>query len=252
MALVRQTLPRERFGFRRDDGSWQAGHVNALRFSLVAVASLILFGCDSKTSSNEASSEEEPMSAEEKQAMQAATPFLQAIAGGDHAAAYAQLSSHAKARMSQNQFLPPDDEAAAKANDAKAVTNPSLQDFQRFLALAANELGSPTKIISSSVMSTDPEELSGKGNALEAAFTVGLMPDSIPTNIRKASVRSQVGVVLTPGQLKDIATQQGLSVEELEKDTEFAPYCNLKVVLVDEGGQLKVGYFEFTPPSMWD
>jgi hypothetical protein len=101
-------------------------------------------------------------------------------------------------------------------------------------------------------MSTDAEELSGKGDAMETAFTIGLMPDSIPANIRKASIRSQVGVELTPERLKEIATQQGVSVEELRKDPDFAPYCNLKVVLVEEGGEWKVGYFEFTPPSMWD
>ena len=49
-----------------------------------------------------------------------------------------------------------------------------------------------------------------------------------------------------------MAQQQGISVEELKKDEDFDPYCNLKVVLVEEGGQLKVGYFEFLPPSIMD
>lgn len=49
-----------------------------------------------------------------------------------------------------------------------------------------------------------------------------------------------------------MAQQEGISVEELKKEEDFDPYLNLKVVLVEEGGQLKVGYFEFLPPSMLD
>jgi outer membrane PBP1 activator LpoA protein len=39
---------------------------------------------------------------------------------------------------------------------------------------------------------------------------------------------------------------------ELQKDENFDPYFNLKIILVEEDGQLKVGYFEFLPPSMMD
>ena len=49
-----------------------------------------------------------------------------------------------------------------------------------------------------------------------------------------------------------MAQQEGISVEALKKDEDFDPYLNLKVVLVEEGGQLKIGYFEFLPPSMLD
>jgi hypothetical protein len=59
-------------------------------------------------------------------------------------------------------------------------------------------------------------------------------------------------VTLTPAQLKEIAEHEGMTIEELQKSEDFAPYCNLKVVLVEEAGSLKVGYFEFTPPSMMD
>jgi hypothetical protein len=41
-------------------------------------------------------------------------------------------------------------------------------------------------------------------------------------------------------------------VEELTKDENFDPYFNLKLVLVEEDGEFKVGYFEFLPPSMMD
>jgi hypothetical protein len=38
----------------------------------------------------------------------------------------------------------------------------------------------------------------------------------------------------------------------LKKSEDFDPYFNLKVVLIEDGGQLKVGYFEFLPLSMMD
>ena len=40
--------------------------------------------------------------------------------------------------------------------------------------------------------------------------------------------------------------------EDLQKDTNFKPGFNVKVVLVEEDGQLKVGYFEFLPASRWN
>ena len=36
------------------------------------------------------------------------------------------------------------------------------------------------------------------------------------------------------------------------REEDFDPYLSLKVVLVEEGGQLKIGCFEFLPPSMLD
>ena len=35
-------------------------------------------------------------------------------------------------------------------------------------------------------------------------------------------------------------------------DDDFAPYFTVKIVLVEEAGTLKVGYFEFLPPSLMD
>jgi len=43
-----------------------------------------------------------------------------------------------------------------------------------------------------------------------------------------------------------------VSAEVKEEMEDNAPYMNVKFVLVEEGGQLKVGYFELMPPSMLD
>ena len=87
---------------------------------------------------------------------------------------------------------------------------------------------------------------------MDSMFAIGAMPDWIPANIRHASLRGQIHTELSPQELQKVAQQQGLSVEELKKEEDFDPYLNLKVVLVEEGGQLKVGYFEFLPPSIMD
>jgi len=70
--------------------------------------------------------------------------------------------------------------------------------------------------------------------------------------VRRASLRGQIHTELSAPELAKVAQQEGISVEELKKEEDFDPYLNLKVVLVEEGGQLKVGYFEFLPPSMLD
>ena len=43
-----------------------------------------------------------------------------------------------------------------------------------------------------------------------------------------------------------------ITVEDLKKSEDFDLYFKLTIVLVDERGQLRVGYFEFLPPSMMD
>jgi hypothetical protein len=60
---------------------------------------------------------------------------------------------------------------------------------------------------------------------------------------------------------KPIAEELGISLERAQKgdipenndyDADEWPYLTLKLVLVEEDGKLKIGYFEFLPPSMLD
>jgi hypothetical protein len=87
---------------------------------------------------------------------------------------------------------------------------------------------------------------------MDSTFAIGAMPEWIPADIRKASLRSQIHTELSPQELQSVAQREGISVEDLKKSEDFDPYFNVKLVLVEEGGQLSVGYFEFLPPSMWD
>jgi hypothetical protein len=83
-------------------------------------------------------------------------------------------------------------------------------------------------------------------------FAIGAMPEWIPADIRRASLRGQIHTELSAQELQNAAQREGISVEDLKKSEDFDPYFNLKIVLVDEGSQLKIGYFEFLPPSMLD
>jgi hypothetical protein len=106
------------------------------------------------------------------------------------------------------------------------------------------------------VFSTDPNVLNRRSKeqfgAMDSMFAIGALPDSIPADIRRASLRGQIHTELSPEELEKVANEQGISAEELKKDEDFDRYFNLKLVLVEEEGELKVGYFEFLPPSMMD
>jgi len=154
--------------------------------------------------------------------------------------------------MSVNQFVAAMDDNQYKRNEANALTNVKLAEFTNWMAKVEAEHGLPTAVKTIYVFSMDPAALSGHGEALDSMFAIGAMPKSVPFDIRRASLRCQVATRLTPAQLQAAARRVGMTAEELQKNPDFEPYFNLKAVLVEEGGALKVGYFEFLPPSMLD
>jgi hypothetical protein len=106
------------------------------------------------------------------------------------------------------------------------------------------------------VFSIDPDVLNRRSKeqfgGMDSMFAIGAMPDWIPADIRRASLRGQIHTELSPQELQNVAQREGTSVEDLKKSGECDPYFNLKVVLVEESGQLRVAYFEFLPPSILD
>ena len=186
----------------------------------------------------------------------AAKPFAEAIVARDYAKAFDSLSSYARARMSPNQFVAPENEATAASNDNAAVENASVATFTRMLGPTEKQFGRPSKILNLYVFSTNPVALSGKGQSalekLDSMFAIGMMPASIPMVIRKASLLGMLKVELRPDQLAVAAKLQQTTPEKLKSDPDFQPYVNLKIVLVQEAGALKVGYFEFLPPGIMD
>ncbi|MGC2353680.1 MAG: hypothetical protein WA496_09805 [Candidatus Udaeobacter sp.] len=193
---------------------------------------------------------------DERKYLLAAKPFFIAIANRKYADAYALLSSHAKARMSFNQFTPAEEQATFQQYESQPYMNVTAAQFAYLMQYVEAARGAPSGPKMLSVFSTEPDVLNRRSKeqfgAMDSMFAIGAMPDWIPANIRRASLRGQIHTELSQQELQKVAQQQGISVEELKKDEDFDPYLNLKVVLVEEGGQLKVGYFEFLPPSMMD
>ena len=193
---------------------------------------------------------------DERKYLLAAKPFFIAIANRKYADAYALLSSHARARMSFNQFTPAEEQATFQQYESNPYMNVTAEQFAYLMQYVEAARGAPRAPKMLSVFSTDPDVLNRRSReqfgAMDSMFAIGAMPDWIPAAIRRASLRGQIHTELSPQELQKVAQQQGISVEELKKDEDFDPYFNLKVVLVEEGGQLKVGYFEFLPPSIMD
>jgi hypothetical protein len=193
---------------------------------------------------------------DERKYLLAAKPFFVAVASRKYADAYALLSGHAKARMSFNQFTPAEEQATFQQYESSPYMNVTAEQFAYLMRYVEAARGTPRASKMLSVFSTDPDVLNRRSKeqfgAMDSMFAIGAMPDWIPANIRRASLRGQIHTELSPQELQNVAQREGISVEELKKDPDFDPYFNLKVVLVDEGGQLKVGYFEFLPPSIMD
>ena len=193
---------------------------------------------------------------DERKYLLAAKPFFIAIANRKYPDAYGLLSSYAMARMSFNQFTPSDDQATFQQYESNPYANVTAEQFAYLMQYVEAARGAPRAPKMLSVFSTDPDVLNRRSReqfgAMDSMFAIGAMPDWIPADIRRASLRGQIHTELSPQELEKVAQTQGISVEELKKDENFDPYLNLKVVLVEENGQLRVGYFEFLPPSIMD
>ena len=193
---------------------------------------------------------------DERKYLLAAKPFFIAVASRRYADAYALLSRYATARMSLEQFQPSQQDADSQQNQAYAFDNVTAEQFAYLMQYVEAAHGAPRAPKMLHVFSTDPDVLNRRSKeqfgAMDSMFAIGAMPDWIPAEIRHASLRGQISTDLSPQELEKMAQRDGITVEELKKSEDFDPYFNLKVVLVEEGGQLKIGYFEFLPPSIWD
>jgi len=193
---------------------------------------------------------------DERKYLLAAKPFFIAVANRKYADAYALLSRYAIARMSLDQFQPSQQDSDSQQNPSYVFDNVTAEQFAYLMQYVEAAHGAPRAPKMLHVFSTDPDVLNRRSKeqfgAVDSMFAIGAMPDWIPAEIRRASLRGQIHTELSPQELQNVAQREGISVEELKKSEDFDPYFNLKIVLVEEGGQLKIGYFEFLPPSIWD
>jgi hypothetical protein len=193
---------------------------------------------------------------DERKYLLAAKPFFVAVANRKYADAYAVLSRYAIARMSLEQFKSSEQDSDAQQNQAYVFDNVTAEQFAYLMQYVEAARGAPRAPKMLHVYSTDPDVLNRRSKeqfgAMDSMFAIGAMPEWIPADIRRASLRGQIATELSPQEIQNVAQREGISVEELKKNEDFDPYLNLKVVLVEEDGQLKIGYFEFLPPSIWD
>ena len=193
---------------------------------------------------------------DERKYLLAAKPFFVAVASRRYADAYALLSRYAIARMSLDQFTPAQQDSDSQQNQSFAFDNVTAEQFAYLMQYVEAAHGAPRAPKMLHVFSTDSDVLNRRSKeqlgAMDSMFAIGAMPEWIPADIRRASLRGQIHTELSPQEIEKVAATEGITVDELKKSEDFDPYFNLKVVLVEEGGQLKIGYFEFLPPSMLD
>ncbi len=227
---------------------------------LLLIAIPLLAGCERSNQQQTPAVKKEIVaeatpSPEQARYLHAAEPFIQAIAHEKYEGAYELLSRHAKSRMTLNQFVAPADALTFQRNEQSPLMNVTPAEFIELMRKVEDLYGRPQIVESISVFSLDPEVLghhSKEGaDILESATAVGGMSDSIPNEIRRASVHVQIATQLTPGQLEHVATVMNANAEELQANPNFKSSFNIKLVLVEEDGQLKVAYFEFLPASRW-
>ena len=179
-----------------------------------------------------------------------------ALAARDYAKFHAQLSTHARARMSLNQFDPAEDDHAFEANERAPRRDVTLEQFHELMARCEARHGAPARPLDLHLHSDEPNVLAGKTDeetgTVEIMFAIGNMPESVPVAIRRASLRGRILVTLPAERLAAVAKEMNTTAEALGQDPDFKPYFTVKLVLVEEQGRLSVGYFEFLPPSMMD
>jgi hypothetical protein len=194
----------------------------------------------------------------EKRYLEAVKPALEAIAKNNWKGFYDALSTHAKAKMNTFQFdqIP---KAGQTEPEQTVVTSPDEKAYTELVARFEAAYGKPKSIRHVYVDSTDRDVLSGKGDHIESLFAIGAMPQDVPFDIRRASIRAQFEREYKAEEVKVLAEELEISEDDVragkwpdDSDIEDHPYFNFKCVLVEENGQLRIGYFEFMPPSMLD
>lgn len=194
--------------------------------------------------------------------LEEARPILAAIAARDYAKVYGFLSSHARAKINPEQFVPSLDPGQPRAASAP-LENLSQEQFVEWMQKMEKRFAIPDSVRHVYVASTDPKVLAGQGDRLDVMLAIGGMPADIPVEIRKASIRAAIQCQFPEELVKQIAADLKISEgqarsgkwpqnDEYPDPDDERPYFNVKFVLVEEGGQLKMAYFEFMPPSIMD
>ncbi|OAI51830.1 hypothetical protein AYO47_06790 [Planctomyces sp. SCGC AG-212-M04] len=165
--------------------------------------------------------------------IKAARPFVDAISQKRYEAAFAELSPLAVANAYRDQFIP----RTEREQQRTSVAPLTQESFKELMGEAEKVLGTPISLESLDVVSRDPEILSGRGDAIERSYVMGGTPESVPTSVRRAALQAM------------IATKHPDFPDAKDGD---GPSLKLKIILTEEDGKLRVGYFELSLPSILD
>src|SRR6266550_7727576 len=146
---------------------------------------------------------------DERNYLLAAKPFFIAVANRKYADAYALLSSHARARMSLDQFKPAQQDSDVQQNQSYAFDNVTAEQFAYLMQHVEAAHGAPRAPKMLHVFSTDADVLNRRSKeqfgAMDSMFAIGAMPDWITADIRRASLRGQIHIELSPQELEKVA-----------------------------------------------
>ena len=158
---------------------------------------------------------------DERKYLLAAKPFFIALANRKYADAYALFSSHARARMSLEQFTPAQQDSDSAQTQSYAFDNVTAEQFAYLMQYVEAAHGAPRAPKMLHVFSTDPDVLTRRSKeqfgAMDSMFAIGAMPEWIPADIRRASLRGQIHTELSPQELEKVAATEGITVDELKR-----------------------------------
>ena len=137
---------------------------------------------------------------DERKYLLAAKPFFIAVANRKYADAYALVSSHARARMSLDQFKPAQQDSDVQQNQSYAFDNVTAEQFAYLMQYVEAAHGAPRAPKMLHVFSTDADVLNRRSKeqfaAMDSMFAIGAMPDyarqSRPTIHATISLREVV------------------------------------------------------------
>src|SRR5262245_62204950 len=142
--------------------------------------------------------------------------------------------------MSFNQVTPAEYHATYQQYEQSPYDNVTPEQFAYLMQYVEAARGAPRAPKMLHVFSTDPDVLNRRSKeqfgAMDSMFAIGAMPEWIPADIRRASLRGQIHTELSPQELQNVAQREGISVEDLTKSGDFDHYFNARVVLADEDG----------------
>ena len=180
----------------------------------------------------------------EKEQLLAGKPFHEAIANRDYEGAFALLSNYAKQDVSRRQVA----QNLSLAEEKELAQEPRIESltlatFKEWMDKFEQVYGTPLEINEMAVDEMDPDILAGRGNAMDTALSIGLISDNVPTEIRRSVIRSYITGRHTEKNTQYLMESEGLTEAEVHEYLE--PQYEMKTVIVEIDGQLKVGYFEF-------